>query len=229
MPGPFDIPAVEFGVQSDYKKLYFSDPNAALKLQITLQAGYGLLPQGQSLAKNLSNLATGNKGKYLPYNPTTIGTGDKGRAYLVTNSGTTDTFVYVSMNDSYKFKVGDDLIIHDNVTAAENKGAITAIDRTTESHRAKITFTTAIGGTAYTTARRACVFPEKGDSSNGYSDCVGILEKAVDTGTGSSAKGAVATMIISNAILYNGMLTDMDAAARTDLSASVIGQFLVVK
>jgi len=227
MPGPFDIPAVEYGVQSDYKKLYFSDPNAALKLQVTLQAGYGLLPQGQALAKNLS--AAGNKGKMLPYNPTTIGTEDKGRAYLVANSGTTDTFVYVSMNDSYKFKVGDDLIIDDNVTAAENKGAITAIDRTSESNRAKISFTSAIGGTAFTTARYASVFVEKGDSSNNYSDCVGVLEKAVDTGTGSTAKGAVATMIISNAVLYNGMLTEMDAAARTDLSASVIGQFLIIK
>jgi hypothetical protein len=70
---------------------------------------------------------------------------------------------------------------------------------------------------------------EKGDNSNNYSDCVGILEKSVDTGTGSSAKGAVATMIISNAVLYNGMLTEVDAAARTDLSASVIGQFLIIK
>ena len=227
MPGPFDIPAVEYGVQSDYKKLYFSDPNAALKLQVTLQAGYGLLPQGQALAKNLS--AAGNIGKMLPYNPTTIGTEDKGRAYLVANSGTTDTFVYVSMNDSYKFKVGDDLIIDDNVTAAENKGKITAIDRTSESNRAKISFTSAIGGTAFTTARYASVFVEKGDNTNNYSDCVGILEKAVDTGTGSTAKGAVATMIISNAVLYNGMLTEMDAAARTDLSASVIGQFLIIK
>jgi hypothetical protein len=227
MPGPFDIPAVEYGVQSDYKKLYFSEPEAALKVQITLQAGYGVLPQGQALCKNLS--AAGGKGKFLPYNPTTIGSSDKGRAYLVANSGTTDNYVYVSMNDSYKFAVGDDLIIDDNVTAAENKGAITAIDRTSESHRAKITFTTNIGGTAFTTARLACVFVEKGDSSNNYSDCVGILEKTVDTGTGSSAKGAVATMILSNALLYNGMLTEVDAAARTDISASVFGQYLLIK
>jgi hypothetical protein len=227
MPGPFDIPAVEYGVQSDYKKLYFSNPEAALKVQITLQAGYGLLPQGQAITKNLS--AGGAKGKFLPYNPTTIGSSDKGRAYLVANSGTTDTFVYVSMDDSYKFQVGDDLIINDNVTAAENKGAITAIDRTSESHRAKITFTTAIGGTAFTTARLAHVFVEKGDSSNNYSDCVGILEKAVNTGVGASAKGAVATLVLSNAILYNGMLTEVDAAARTDISASVFGQFLVIK
>lgn len=224
-----DIPSIVYGTQVDYKRLYYSDPNAALKVPVTIMAGYGQLEMGTALAKNLS--AAGGVGKTLPYNPTSFtGAEDHpGRAYLVANSGTTDTFVYVSMNDSYKFAVGDDLIINDNTTTAENLGAITEIDRTSETHRAKITATAAIGGVAFTTARKAYVCVEGGDATNNYSDCVGILEKSVDTGTGEDAKGALATMILGNAVLYTGALTNVDAAARTDLSASTYGIYTYMR
>lgn len=227
-----DIPAIIRGAQEDYTVLYYSDPMAALKVPVTIQSGYGTLKKGTILALNKSAAVTGGRDQLVPYNPTTF-TGSSaenhpGRAYLVANSGTTDTFVYVSMDDSYKFKVGDDLIINDDTTSAENLGAITAIDRTTEGHRAKITATAAIGGTAFTTARKAYVCVEAGDSSNNYSDAIGILEKSVDTGTGENAKGAVATMILGNCVLYDGLLTNVDAAAKTDLSASTFGQYIYI-
>jgi len=222
---PTDIPTISYGSQTDYKRLYYSDPNAALKVPITLQAGYGEVEVGTLLAENKS--ASGNDGKFVPYNPTSFdGTGENyGRAYLVQNTGTTDNFVYVTMDDSYKFAVGDDLIINDDTTSAENLGAITAIDRTTYSHMAKITATTNIGGVAFETGNYAYVCVEAGTSGNNYSDAVGVLEKTVDTGTGSSAAGAVATLILKNAVLYSGMLGNVDSAARTDLSASTFGQF----
>ena len=224
-----DIPSIIYGAQTDYKRLYYSDPEAALKVPITIMAGYGQLEMGTTLAKNLS--AAGGVGKMAPYNPTTFtGAEDHpGRAYLVADSGTTTPELYVNMNDSYKFAVGDDLIINDNTTTAENLGAITAIDRTTESHRAKITATTNIGGVAFTTARKAYVCVEAGDSSNNYSDGVGILEKSVDTGTGVNAKGAIATMILGNCVIYTGMLTNVDAAFRTDVSAATFGIYTYIR
>lgn len=224
-----DIPSLTYGAQSEYKRLYYSEPNAALKVQVTLQAGFGLVSSGTALAKNLS--ASGGIGKVVPYNPTTF-TGAEahpGRSYLVADSGSTASDLYVTINDSYKFGVGDDCIVNDNTTAAENLGAITAIDRTTEQHRAKITVTTATGGTSFTTARKAYLCVEAGDSSNNYSDCVGIIEKTVDTGTGTDAKGAVAVMILGNAVLYTGGLTNIDSAARTDISASTYGQFTYIR
>lgn len=230
---PTDIPAILRGTQDDYRNLYYSDPMAALKVPVTLQAGYGVLKLGTALALNKSALTTGNRDKLVPYNPTSFSASGSdnhpGRAYLVANTGTTDKFVYVSLNDSYKFAVGDDLIINDNTTSAENLGAITAIDRTTYSHMAKITFTAAIGGTAFLTTRYAYVCVEAGDSSNNYSDCVGILEKSVDCGTGVNAKGAVATLILGNCVLYEGMLTNMDSAAKTDLSAASFGQYMYIR
>lgn len=226
---PKDIPGVSIGVQKDYKRLYYSEALAALKVPATLQAGYGIIEQGQTLAMNKS--AGGGAGKLLPYNPTTFPADiEPGRAFLVTDSGTTDKFVYVNMDDSYKFAVGDDLIINDDTTSAENLGAITAIDRTSETHRAKITFTAAIGGTAFTTARRAHVLVEAGDNTNNYSDCVGILEKSVDTGTGKDSWGAGATLILGNCVLYEGMLTNFDAAAKADLAtATSFGQYVYIR
>lgn len=228
-----DIPNIIRGAQEDYRVLYYSDPMAALKVPVTLQSGYGLIKKGTILSLNKSAGTAGGKDQILPYNPTTF-TGSAsedhpGRAYLVTDSGTTDKFVYVTQDDSWKFKVGDDLIINDDTTSAENLGAITAIDRTSERHRAKISFTTAIGGTAFTTARIAHVFVEAGDNTNNYSDAIGILEKSVDTGTGENAKGAVATMILGNCVLYEGLLLNDDAAAKTDLSATSFGQFLYIR
>jgi hypothetical protein len=224
-----DIPGIVRGVQKDYKTLYYSDPIAALKREVTLQAGYGLLEQGTVLAVNKS--ASGGVAKHVPYNPTSF-TGTEihpGRAYIVGGGTNATKIVNVTLDDSYKFQVGDDLIIKDNVTAAENLGAIVSIDRTTYSSYAVITATTNIGGTAFTTARFAYVCVEAGTAGNYYSDAVGILEKSVDTGTGINAKGSVATMILGNCLLYEGMLTLLDAAAKTALSAASSGRFLMIR
>ena len=225
---PFDIPAVDYGNQWDYKKLYYSDHMAALRVPVTLQKGYGLVRAGTTLAKNIS--AGGGLNLLVPYNPTIFPVSiDIGRAYLITDSGALATTLYVTLEDSYKFMVGDDIIINDNSTAAENLGAITAIDRTTDSFRAAITVTIAVGATSFTTARRAHISVEAGNSSNNYSDCVGILEKTVNTGTGEKSKGAVSTLILGNCVLYEGLLTNLDAAAIVDLGASTFGQYVYIR
>ena len=225
---PFDIPAVDYGNQWDYKKLYYSDHMAALRVPVTLQKGYGLVRAGTTLAKNIS--AGGGLNLLVPYNPTIFPVSiDIGRAYLITDSGALATTLYVTLEDSYKFMVGDDIIINDNSTAAENLGAITAIDRTTDSFRAAITVTIAVGATSFTTARRAHISVEAGNSSNNYSDCVGILEKTVNTGTGEKSKGAVSTLILGNCVLYEGLLTNLDAAAIVDLGVSTFGQYVYIR
>jgi len=223
-----DTPHVVRGVQTDYKDIFYSRPEVALVVPITLQAGYGVLGAGTVLAKNIS--AAGNAGKFVPYNPTTF-TGVEnhpGRAYLVSEGTNATNYVYVTLEDSYKFAVGDDIIIDDNVTAAENKGAITVIDRTTYPHMAKITFTTVIGGTAFTVARKAYVAVEAGGSNN-YSVAVGILAKGVDTGKGQNAQGAGSGLLLSNAVLYAGLCENLDSTAVTALSVTSIGQFAVLK
>jgi len=226
-----DTPHILYGQQEDYKVLFYSEHMAALTVPITLAAGYGVVKMGTSIAKNISNLTTGNKDKFVPYNPTTF-TGAEvhaGRAYLVGGGVNATYTVNVTLADSYKFAVGDDIFINDNTTTAENLGAITAIDRTTYANYAVITFTTVIGGTAFTTARFAYVAVEAGAGGNNYSDCVGILMGSKETGIGEKAQGANAELLISNATLYEGMLTNVDSAAKTDISGTSFGEFLVIK
>lgn len=226
---PYDTPTVQYGYQDDYRRLFKSNPDYAITIDIFLQRGFGLVKAGTTLAKNISG--SGSKDFYVPYNPTTFpASQDEGRAYMVADGVPGESLVYVSMRDSYKFKVGDDVIINDNVTGVENLGAVTVIDRTTENHRARITFTTAMGATAFTAIRKAHVFVEAGVGSNNYSDCAGVLMKSVNTGDGERGAGAGAQLILSNALLYRHSLTNMDAAALDDIAgAAVHGQFLLLK
>ena len=214
-----DTPSIIYGGQADYKRLYYSEPAAARKVPVTIMAGYGVLEMGYAMAKNAS--AAGSIGKLMPYDPKLV-TGAEvapGRAYLVQDTGGATNDLYVPLADSYKFAVGDDVYINDDTTALEQLGAITEIDRTTYTHMAKVTVTVAAGGTSFTTARFAYL------AVQGSNTCSGILEKSVDTGTGSDAQGAQATLILGNAILYTGFLVNFDAAAITDMSASTWGQF----
>jgi len=222
-----DTPNIIRGVQEDYKKLYYSDPSVALKVPVTISPGWGVLKQGTVLARNTSALTTGHLGKMLPYDPTLTITGAEnapGRAYLVQSQTTGETTLNVTIDDSYKFKVGDDILIIDSDLegALDNGGAITAIDRTTYTNFAVITFTTATGDT-FTTAKFAYATAE------GAVTAVGVLEKSVDTGTGVNSKGALATLIIGNCVLYTGMLLNMDAGAVTDLTAATFGQYTYIK
>ena len=214
-----DTPSIIYGGQEDYRRLYYSDPMAARKVQGSIMAGYGVLKMGTAMAKNGS--AAGSVGKLIPYDPSAV-TGAEvapARAYLVASTGGATDTLYVTLAESYKFAVGDDVYINDSVTTLEQLGAITEIDRTTYTHMAVITVTTDTGGTSFTTARFAYLAVQGGDT------CVGILEKSVDTGEGADAQGADMTLIRGNATLYAGMLTNFDAAAITDLSATSWGQY----
>ncbi len=216
-----DTPSIIYGGQQDYKRLYYSEPSAARKVPVSISAGFGVLEMGFAMAKNASAADQNNKGKLMPYDPTSVTGAENapGRAYLVQDTGGATNDLYVALEDAYKFLVGDDVYINDSVTALEQLGAITEIDVTTYTHMAVISVTVAAGGTSFTTARFASIVLE------GSNTCSGILEKSVDTGAGEDAQGALATLILGNAVLYTGFLVNFDAAAIVDLSAQSWGQF----
>lgn len=227
-----EIPSQVQGQEGFFKRLFYSDPANALMRDVTISGGYGVLRAGTPLAKNVS--AAGNVGQYVPYCPTvpdSSSEAQKGNAFIVTD-GTAAAICYVTMEDSYKFVVGDDLIAYDtntSTTSAIELGAITAIDRTTHVHMAKITFTANIT-TGITVALSGAVHVECGaDNTNGFSDCAGILGSTVDTGKGENSQGALAPMIMSNAILYTGSCEGLDTAAKTDISATESGNLLIIK
>jgi hypothetical protein len=235
--GGTNMPQVNRGGQiPGQKRLYHSRPEQALIIDKTLAPGYGLLPAGTILAKNLS--AAGNKGLLVPYTPDAIGKTDLGRAFLVASYVSGETVVYVTMADSYKFAVGDDLILCANISSTltyHNGGAISAIDRTTNPHMAKITFTTALVNANFTIANSVNAYVEAGTTGK-LNKAVYVLDQDVNTGKFvddpykvPEPKGALASVVISNAVLYKNSLVGYDTQAATDLSATVDGQFFILK
>lgn len=212
-----------------YKALYFSIREIALIKDKTCQAGYGVLRAGTIMAENVSALTTGGKGLLVPCATTLFTVGDVGRAFALVDVGDAASVINVTMEDSYKFKVGDDLIIAQSDPAYHNGGAIISIDRTTKPHYAIITFTTVTTTTGFwTVAKTVCCYVEAGVGTK-LSIAKYILDKDVDTGVGEIAQGANTPVLISNAILYTNSLINFDAAAATALGTVDDGQHTILK
>jgi hypothetical protein len=212
------------------KPLFHSLREVALILDKTFAPGYGVLKAGTVCCENSSTL--GNKGKVYPFVPAygsqvaALNTDAAiGVAPMVANSST--GHVYVSIADSYKFIVGDELYFENTSgSGLVSCGAITAIDRTTNPIYADIA-TGAFTATYGTVALHAYVYVVSGATP--FSVAKYILDKDIDTGTGEDAVGAIGTVVISNAILYNGSLININAVARTSLSATLDGRFTILK
>ena len=211
-----------------YKALYFSIREIALIKDKTCQPGYGVLRAGTIMAENIS--AAGGKGLLVPCATTLFAVGDVGRAFALANVATGVDVINVTMEDSYKFKVGDDLILANNDGGGEygNGAAIISIDRTTMPHYAIITFTTGIATANNTVAKACCCYVEAGAATK-LSTAKYILDKDVDTGVGVDAQGANVPVLISNAILYTNSLVNFDAAAKTALGTVDDGQHTILK
>lgn len=218
------IPQLNRGADTPgYKPLYHSLPEVALIIDKTLKAGYGVLRAGTVAAV---------AGNYLvPYTQDDHDNADVTRAYLVTDGANGANVCYVTQTDSYKFAVGDTImLVRDNAGAPDyhDGGAITAIDRTTESFRAKITFTTVFGAATFTTANKANCYVKAGTNAKG-SKAVYVIDQDIDTGTGEDAKGALTSVCVSNAVLYKNNMTNLDSSAVTDLGGVVDGRFFILK
>jgi len=205
------------------KALFHSVRDIALIKDKTVQGGYGALKAGTIMA---TNAVTGD---LVPYTPITFGALNMSRAYLVTDYGTGATIMYVTIPDSYKFAVDDELAMaEDDGPTYHNAGVISAIDRTTEPHRAKITVTTGVASANFTTAKHANCYVRASAATN-FSVATFILDQDIFTGEGESALGANTSVIISNAILYTGSLINLDTAAGTALGTVTDGNHTILK
>jgi len=220
----YDGPTIVRGDQNDYKRLYFSLPEYAMSAPMSLQAGYGPLQWGTMLSQNLSPNSP-NLGKFVPYVPASISTiYDPGRAFLAADGTAAPTVVLRTVEDTYKFAVGDQLIVADDAeTSPVDLGDITDIDRDTKT----ITVTNNVT-TAFTVTNSSYVMVKNG-GTDGVADCVGFLKTTRETGTGATAIGAPATIILGNVVVYTAGLTLYDSQAATDLGAQDVGQFTHIR
>jgi hypothetical protein len=209
------------------KPLFHSVRDIALILDKTVQGGYGYLKSGTVMAINLST--DGGHGNLVPYVPLSgdvvLGKDSAiGVAPVVLNSIT--DHIYVSLEDSYKFVVGDYLYAdNDSDEGPISGGIISAIDRTTSTLYADITVAS-LTATNVTVAKKAYVYIYAGASGNNVAAY--ILDKDIDTGVGVEALGALTSVVVSNCVLYENSLINMTAAAIAALGV-VDGRFFIMK
>lgn len=213
------------------KPLFHSVRDIALIIDKTIQAGYGYLKAGTVMAINLSTLGGGAQDKLVPYVPISTGVvlgADSAIGVAPVVQNCTAGHVFVSLEDAYKFEVGDELYLdNDSDEGPTSCGAITAIDVTTSTLFADITTVTAFSHGNYTVAKKAYAHITTGVSGE-YTTAAYILDADIDTGYGVEAKGALASVVVSNAILYKNNMTNLTAAAIASLGV-VDGRFFILK
>lgn len=207
--------------------LFHSEREIALILDKTVKGGYGALALGTIMAANSAD------GKLVPY-PELLATSNtnNAKAYLVQNAVTATAIVYCNLEDAGKFVVGDSLIIDcDQAVDAQDLGAIVSIELNANDSRYIITATDNLSDAEgdFTTVNSVCIYCKGGDVAAPFSQAEYILDKDVDTGTGTTALGALTSVVLSNAILYELVLVGLDAAAKTDLGITSDGRFAVLK
>lgn len=210
------------------KPLFHSVRDIALIFDKTAQAGYGYLKAGTVMALNCSD--AGGVGKIVPYVPistsVTLG-GDSAIGVAPVVQDCASGHIYVSLQDAYKFEVGDDLYLdNDSDEGPVKAAAITDIDVTTSTLYADIT-TSAFSHGNFTVAKKAYAYVQTSEDDP-YTAAKYILDKDVDTGLGAEAAGALTSVLVSNAILYKNNMINLTAAAITALG-STDGRFFILK
>jgi hypothetical protein len=225
-----DTPYVVRGGQADYKRLFYSDQNKALTKPITLPGGFGVIKGGTVMG--ILSESTNRVGMYTPYTPeggTWAGAGLQlqwpGVTY-VTQDLAVNKLAYVKMEDSYRFVVGDHICGLDTDDTETDAGAIVSIDRTTYSHVAVITVSTNFA--TATVIKGAIIFHQQ-TTGDPFVLAKGFLLSSVDTGIGENSKGAQATLVLSNAIVYTAALLGYNSDVTTDLGSSSDGKFTIFK
>lgn len=213
------------------RALFHSIREIALILDKEVQAGYGYLKAGTVMAINTS--VGGGSGKLVPYVPLSNGTGQVSLGTIsalggvpVVRDSITD-HIYVSLDDSYKFVVGDYLYAdNDSDDGPVSGGIISAIDRTTSTLYADITVAS-LDAANVTMVKKSYVYAAAGAGGNNVAAY--ILDKDIDTGVGADAIGALTSVVVSNCILYKNALYNLTAEAIASLGGVVDGRYFIMK
>lgn len=206
------------GMQPGQKALFHSLRDIALIKDKTIRAGFDVVKAGTVMAVDTVT------GDLVPCAPTAVSIDDTQRVFLLAGV-TAAAIVFVPLDQSYRFAVGDSVIVGDDDPAYTDGGAITAIDRTTYANMAEITFTNVATATI---AKNAHIYHKAGASGK-FSTAVWINDQDVFTGLGEDAAGANTSVVISNAILYSAALIGYDAAAASALGSTTDGAHVILK
>lgn len=211
------------------KSLFHSMREQALILDKTIMPGYGVLRAGTCMA-----VAT-ISGNLVPY-PAVAATNTIGKTFLSITKASSGTTFYIS-NDHYdRWEAaradGEHLIVMADSITPEDLGVIASVTKNDQPGLTKVMGTASSTTATFTLANNACIYVQTA-AADPFAASAYILDTDTDTGTGSEgfSKGALGSVVISNAILYLATLTscNYDAAAATDMSAVTDGRYLILK
>jgi len=213
------------------KQLFISPREIALMMDKTVKGGYGVLEAGTLMAYQF-DASDVQQNVIIPYSipsddASFDGANDPSRSMLTSDaaSGT----VIVAMEDSYKFEIGDEIVVAEGDTPSYAEVTITDIDRDTSDVFATIT-TDAFTATAFTVANGANIYV-KGEASGGnawISKAMFVLDMDLDTGLDMNP-GALGNVVKSNCILRLEALMQYDSQAVTDLGAIIDNRRFIIK
>lgn len=223
-----NVPGISQGYETrGTRPIFWSKVDQAYVLSAVVSPGFGNIPAGTIMAEN--NSSGGNNGKLVPYVPTdpTIvdGFAAVGKTFAIADVGNGVNYCYVLKDDSYRFVVGDELILMYNNSGTAvyfDGGAITAIDTTSDPTRAKITFTNNTASAAFTVAAKTAMYVKSGVTTK-FNKAATVLDQNIYTGYGADAAGAQTSVVVGNAALMYSFMKEgnVDAQSITDLGARV--------
>lgn len=217
------------------KMLFYSDRAVALLVPKTLLGGFGNLEAGTPLAQMYDG--DNNKiDKLVPYAPAIdwsdlVPAEDPSRVLLLQDASADATKLYIDAAQVGRFSAEDVIVLAESDGPTYEEAVIDSIDDEYNSVMAEITLTAAITG-SFTTANNGCIYHKTDTNSDGntqMSKAIGILDEDCGTGDAENPTGAHSSMFVSNGILVNTTLINMDSQALTDLGATVDGMYTIIK
>ena len=187
------------------KRLFYSRREQALILEKTVRGGFGILEMGQVMTQ------VHGVDYIVPY-------GAGGQSAIASNASAGQNKVLLALSEQYKFAAGEAVtVVDDN----ENENAV--IDTAEVSGEYFALTLESVLSNSYTTAADGYVKHRAG--SNLY-----VMDQEIDCGDDNNAlEGALTSVVISNAVLYQDAVIGMDNTALTFLNGLEDGIFYVIR
>jgi len=186
------------------KRLFYSRREQALILEKTVRGGFGNLEMGQVMT-------TVHGVDYIvPY-------GAGGQSAIASNAASGQKKILLPLTEYAKFAAGENITIVDN-NANENK----IVDTAEVSGEYFAVTTTVNLSNSYTVAEDAYIKHRAG--ANLY-----VMDQDIDCGVENQLEGALTSVVISNAVLYQDAVIGMDSDALTFLNGLEDGVFYVIR
>lgn len=208
------------------KRLFFSRRESALLMEKTLRGGFGAVDIG-----TIMGVVAGDD-RIVPH--AAVGSESAiGKTFLVANAANGQATLQVDLVESYRFIPGDPVVLYNGSAAGVYMvSTVNAVDRT--GRTAVVTLDDDFAAATFTTANGAFICHRTGENAADATSLAAayVLDQDMLTGVGEDTvqpDGALGSIVVSNAILYQDVMENVDDAVLTALSLIPDGRFYILR